>query len=71
MDRGDRQATVHGMAKSRTRLSYFTFTFRTVSLGDNVSVALERTALRRGGEEPGYVEVLQQKAGSLNVKKLL
>ena len=24
-DRGDWQATVHGVAKSRTRLSYFTF----------------------------------------------
>ena len=31
----------------------------------------ERTALRRQGEEPGYTEVLQQRAGSLNIKRLL
>ena len=45
--------------------------FETSSPGDSTSSNHERTALRRGGEEPGYVEVLQQKAGSLNVKKLL
>lgn len=30
-----------------------------------------RTASRRRGEEPGYIEILQQKAGSLNIKRLL
>ena len=45
--------------------------FRTSDLGDSVSSNPERTALRRGGEEPGYIEVLQQWAGSLNIKRLL
>ena len=40
------------------------------SLGDSISSDPERTALRRGGEEPGSIEVLQQRAGSLNVKRL-
>ena len=31
----------------------------------------ERPALRRQEEEPSYLEVLQQRAGSLNVKRLL
>ena len=41
------------------------------SLGDSISSDPERTALRRLGEEPGSIEVLQQRAGSLNVKRLL
>ena len=45
--------------------------FRTCSPGDNISSNPERTALRRQGEEPGYIEVLQQKAGNLNIKRLL
>ena len=45
--------------------------FRTSDLGDSVSSNPERTALRRGGEKPGYIEVLQQWAGSLNIKRLL
>ena len=44
--------------------------FRTSSLGDNILSHPERTALRRHGEDPGYLEVLQQRAGSLNIKKL-
>ena len=32
---------------------------------------LKRTELKRSGEEPGYIEVLQQRAGSLNIKRLL
>ena len=31
----------------------------------------ERIALRRQGEEPGYIEALEQKAGNLNIKGLL
>ena len=31
----------------------------------------ERTALRRWGEEPCYVEILQQSAGSRDIKRLL
>ena len=44
--------------------------FRTSSLGDSISSNPERTALRRLGDEPGYIEVLQQRAGSLNIKRL-
>ena len=36
-----------------------------------MSSSPERTALRRKGEKPGYIEVLQQRAGSLNIKRLL
>ena len=45
--------------------------FRTSNLGDSISSDPERTAPRRRGEEPGYIEVLQQRAGSLNIKNLL
>ena len=50
---------------------YLVGVFRTASLGDSTSSNSERTALRMWGEEPGYVEVLQQRAGSLNIKRLL
>ena len=39
-------------------------------LGDSISTDPERTALRRQGEEPGSLEVLQHRAGRLNVKRL-
>ena len=45
--------------------------FRTSSPGDSISSEPERTAPRRQGmlgEESGYVEVLQQRSGSLNFK---
>ena len=45
--------------------------FRTSSPGDNISSDPERTAPRRWEEEPGYIEVLQQRAGDLNIKRLL
>ena len=41
--------------------------FRTSSLGDILRHP-ERTAPRRHGEDPGYLEVLQQREGSLNIK---
>ena len=44
---------------------------RTSSWGDRISSNSERTALRRRGKEPHYIEVLKQKAGSLNIKGLL
>ena len=47
---------------------YLVGVFRTASLGDSTSSNSERTALRMWGEEPGYVEVLQQRAGSSNVR---
>ena len=45
-------------------------TFRTSDPVDSISADPERTALRRLGDEPGYIEVLQQRAGSLNIKRL-
>ena len=45
--------------------------FRTSSLADSISSNPERTALRRQGDEPGYIKVLQQRAGSLNFERLL
>ena len=45
--------------------------FRTSSPGDSISSDLGIAALRRRGEEPGYMEVLQQRAGSLNIKRWL
>ena len=50
---------------------YVVGTFRTSSLGDSISSTPERTPLRRRGEKSGYVEVLQQRAGNLNIKILL
>jgi len=44
--------------------------FRTPSPEDGILGNPERTAPRRHGEEPGYSEVLQQRAGSLNIKRL-
>ena len=45
--------------------------FSTLSRGDSLSSDPEKTAPRRRGEEPGCIEVLQQRAGSLNVKIVL
>ena len=45
--------------------------FSTSSLGGSISSNCERTALRRWGEEPGHIGVLQQRAGGLNIKRLL
>ena len=50
---------------------YMVGTFRTSSLGDSISSNPERTELRRRWEKSGYVEVLQQRAGNLNIKRLL
>ena len=37
--------------------------------GGSISSDPERRALRRRGEELGYTEVLQQRTGSLNIKR--
>ena len=50
---------------------YLVGIFRTSSPGDSISNDSERTTLRQRGEKPGYIEVLQQRAGSLNIKRLL
>ena len=44
---------------------------RTLGLGDSISNDYERTALRRQGEQPGFLEALQQRASRLNIKRLL
>ena len=45
--------------------------FRTPSPENSILSNPERTALRRHEVEPGYLEVLQQREGSLNIKRLL
>ena len=70
MGRSCRLKNIHDL-KVESYIFYLVGVFRAASLGDNVSVAPERTALRRGGEEPGYIEVLQQRADSMNIKILM
>ena len=50
---------------------YLVGNFRTLGPGDSISSSSERETLRRQGEESVYIEVLQQKAGSLNIKRSL
>ena len=50
---------------------YLVGILRTSSLGGSISNDPERTALRRQGDDPGQTEVLQQRAGSQNIKWLL
>ena len=45
--------------------------FRTSSPRDSISSDPERTAPRREGEEPGYIEVLQQRAGKSEHQKII
>ena len=46
-------------------------TFWDFKPGDSISSNPERTAPRRQGEELGCIKVLQERAGSLNTKRLL
>ena len=48
---------------------YLVRNFRTSSPGSSISKNPERNVPRRGGE-PDYIEVVQQRTGSLNVKRL-
>ena len=50
---------------------YLMSIFRMSSPGDSISSDPERAAPKRWGEEPGYIEVLQQMTGSLNIKRFL
>ena len=50
---------------------YLVEIFRIPSPGDSTSSDPEKTAPRRQVEEPGYLEVLQQRAGRLNIKRLV
>ena len=54
MDRGDWQATVHGVAEGRTRLSDFTFTFHFRALEKEMAIHSSVLAWRIPGTgEPG------------------
>ena len=44
--------------------------FQDFKPGDSISSNPETTVPRTWGEEPGYTEVLQQRASSLNIKRL-
>ena len=52
-------------------LYFIQWKFLELQARDSISSNLERTPLRRWGEEPDYREVLQQRAGRLNIKRLL
>jgi len=49
---------------------YSVRTFNTSSLRDSILSDPVRPALRRQGEEPVYIETLQQRAGSLKSKSI-
>ena len=64
MDRGAWWAAVHGIAKSQTRLSDFTFTFHFHALEEEMATHSSVVAWRISGtEEPGRL----QSMGSLRV----
>ena len=64
MDRGAWQATVHGVAKSQTRMSNFTFTFHFHALEKAMATHSSVLAWRiLGTEEPGGLQFM----GSLRV----
>ena len=50
---------------------YLAEIFRTSSPGESISSDPEGTARRGQVGEPGFIEVLKQRAGSLNIKRLL
>ena len=50
---------------------YLAGIFRIPSPGDSISSNPERTVLRKRGEDPGYIEVFQERESSLNIKRLL
>jgi len=50
---------------------YLVGIFRISSPGGSISSNPERPVLRKRGEDPGYIEVLQEREGSLNIKRLI
>ena len=50
---------------------YLVRILRTSSLGGSISSNPERTTLRRRGDEPDYIQVLQQKLGNQEHQRLL
>lgn len=57
----------------KLRESYVLFGggFKTESPGDSISSNCERTAQRKGGWEPGYIELCNRGQVNCNVKRLL
>ena len=51
---------------------YLVETFRTSTqeATSRVTLRVQTAPARAGGEEPGHIEVFQQRAGSLNIKRL-
>ena len=51
---------------------YLVETFRTSTQEavSRVTLRVQTAPARAGEEEPGHIEVLQQRAGSLNIKRL-
>ena len=51
---------------------YLVETFRTSTqeAASQVTLRVQTAPAREGGEEPGHIKVLQQRAGSLNIKRL-
>ena len=45
--------------------------FRTSVPGKSITSNPEKTAPRRQAKKPGYIQVLQQRTGSLNIKRIL
>ena len=67
MDRGAWSATVHGVAKSRTRLSVFTFTFHFLALEKEMATHSSVLAWRiPGTEEPGGLPSMGSDRGGHN-----
>lgn len=60
--------TIHNLT---LRVTFYSVgIFRTLSPRDSIAASdLERIVLRRRGEEPGCIEVLQQREGSLNIQR--
>ena len=50
---------------------YLVGSFRISSPGGSISSNPERTVLRKRAEDPGYIEVFQEREGSLNIKRLI
>ena len=66
-----RQILYHWATREAIVVFYSVGIFRTSSMGGSISSNPERTAWRRLGEKPGYIEFLWQRADSLNIKRWL
>ena len=67
----DSTAAVETVRQCLKKLKTLEGNFRTLGLGDRTSSNPERTALKRWGEEPAYIEVLHWRAGNQNIQKII